>query len=499
MSKRFMSIWFYQLAVDRFLIRQPDLKGYAFVLASIRRGRSMIHASSPEAQQAGIKTGMPVADAKAVLPALEVCQDEADNIIPLLEQLAIWFMRYTPVVATDNPDGLLLDISGCAHLWGGERQYVQDIQQKMNRAGYHVRIAIADTAGAAWAVARYGTQDNIIAPGEQQAALLSLPAAALRLDEAILQRMDKLGLYRIHHFIRMPRTALRRRFGSSLAERLDQALGAALEVLQPVEPVPSFLERLLCPEPIRTATAIEFALKQLLEQLCDNMATACVGLRTCVLKAYRTDSTMQQIQIDTGCACRDVAHLLKLLLIKTPVLEPDLGFEVFVLEAPVTEEMTAVQDKLWALKDKADNEVAALLDRVAVKVGADKIRRYLPEAHYWPERSLRLTTSMKEQSSVMWQSVMLRPIHLLPSPEQIEVVVPRPDYPPIMFRYKDRFYKIQRADGPERMAPEWWLEQNVYRDYYCVEDEEGCRYWLYRSGGYEDAGTPGWFIHGFFA
>jgi protein ImuB len=498
MSRRFMSIWFHRLATDRLTLCQPVLQGTAFVLAAQQRGRMVIHAASAAAQQHGIRAGMVVADAKAVFPSLQVIADDPANNAPLLERLAMACLRYTPIVALDAPDGLVLDISGCAHLWGGEQSYLEAAQQQLHKAGYHTAIAIADTIGTAWAVARYGPPATIIAPGAQLEALLPLPAAALRLEPAIVQRLDKLGLYRVQHFIHMSRSALRRRFGASLLDRVDQALGAALEVIEPVHPVPPYQERLPCLEPVRTAPVIERAIGHLLELLCRRLASEHMGLRAAVLKAYRTDGAVQQLQVQTGRASRSPDHLIRLFALRIVTLEPDLGFEVFVLEATIVEEMNAQQDELWQLHNKNTSAIAELLDRIKAKIDTATIARFLPAAHHWPERSLQVTASLQQQADVPWQSVLPRPIHLLARPESIEVTVPRPDYPPIMFRYKGQLHTIRKADGPERIAPEWWLEQNTFRDYYCVEDEAGCRYWVFRSGSYE-VEDPVWFMHGFFA
>lgn len=469
------------------------------MLAASERGRVVVKAASDVAQGKGITAGMVVADCRAILPTLQVFDAIEGQAEKLLYALAEWSLRYTPVVSVDLPDGLVLDISGCTHLWGGEDAYRKDIANKLKGYGYHVRVAIADTVGCAWAVARYGRSAPIIATGTQKQALLSLPPAALRLELPVVERLTKLGLYTIRRFIDMPRTSLRRRFGAGLLQRLDQALGLETETIQPICPVQPYQERLPVFDPIRTATGIEIALRKLLEALCRRLSKEEKGLRQAVLKGYRIDGVLQQIAISTSKASRNVAHLFQLFELKIATLEPDLGIELFVLEATVVEDLTAAQEALWHIAGSHNETmVAELLDKIAGKLGPKVISRYLPAAHYWPERSYTQAGSLQEKPEAEWRTDQPRPVHVLPVPEPIEVTVPIPDYPPMLFRYKGRLHKVCKADGPERIEREWWIDAGEHRDYYCVEDEDGARYWLFRLGHYA-SGEPKWFLHGFFA
>jgi protein ImuB len=327
-----------------------------------------------------------------------------------------------------------------------------------------------------------------------------LPPAALRVEQPMLDRLHKLGLTQVRHLLAIPAPALRRRFGPELLLRLDQAMGQEEETIQPVVPAPSWQERLPCPEPIATATGIEIALQRLLDTLCRRLQQEEKGLRTAAFKAYRVDGKMEEIAIGTNRATHNAAHLFKLFEIKIPTIEPDLGIELFVLEAAKVEDLSPLQEKLWEGDCGLENtHLAQLLDRIAGKVGAAAIHRYLPDEHYWPERSIKLATSLNETTATAWRADRPRPIQLLAKPEPIEVTAPIPDYPPMLFRYKGKLHTIKKADGPERIEREWWLEEGPHRDYYSVEDEEGARYWLFRSGHYTGDKTQQWFIHGFFA
>ena len=500
MQKRFITIWFRHLTTDWLTLRRPELKNTTFVFAAPHHNRKIITAANATSEAYGVLPGMPVADAKAMVPGIEVFDEKPERAEKLLRALGEWCIRYTPLVALDLPDGLILDISGCAHLWGCERAYLKEIVTRLRSSGYDVRAAIADTIGAAWAIARFGQISPIIESGAQTSALLSLPAAALRLEPAVLTRLQKLGLYTIGSFIGMQRSALRRRFGESLLLRLAQALGQTEEYIQPLQVPEPFQERLPCMEPIRTAPGIEIAIQRLLEMLCLRLQQEGRGIRTAVLKCYRLDGHIQQVEVGTNRATHHTLHLFKLFQLKVASITPALGIELFVLEATKTEEVELSQEALWAENPGLDDEgVAELLDRISGKFGSGTIHRYLPDEHYWPERSIRAAPTLQEPATTAWRNDRPRPVRLLARPQAVEVTAPIPDYPPLMFRYKGKAHYIRKADGPERIEREWWLESGEHRDYYNVEDEEGQRYWLFRSGHYSGSETRQWFLHGYFA
>ena len=496
-----MSVWFRHLMTDWQANRRPELRGLPFVFAAKERNRIIITAASTEAEKQGISAGMAAADAKAVSPGLQIIDEIPGKSTTLLNAIGEWCIRFTPIVAIDPPDGLILDISGCPHLWGGEREYLKYISARLQARGYDTRIAIADTIGTAWAIARFGKVTPIIAPGTHVEALLNLSPAALRLESVILDRLQKLGFYKIEKLVSIGRSALRRRFGQSILQRLDQAVGHELEPITSIQPIVPFEERLPCLEPIRTVTGIEIAIEKLLDMLCRRLEKEGKGLRTAILRCYRIDGKMVQIAIGTNRASRSSNHLFKLMELKIRTIEPALGIELFVLEAPETEDLSAEQELLWATEECGleDAEVSELLDRIAGKVGAEAIRRYLPQEHYWPERSVKSSPLLSEKPATGWPVSRPRPVQLLARPEPIEVTVPLPDYPPMQFIYKRELHQIKKADGPERIEREWWLEAGELRDYYTVEDQDGKRYWLFRSGHYSGEQPVRWFIHGFFA
>jgi protein ImuB len=496
MPKRFLSLWFCHLTTDRLAIRHPELRGKSFVLAGNERGRAIVQASSREAFARGIRPGRAVADARAIFPDIRVFPDRPGWAKRLLYRLAEWCLQYTPFPAPDPPSGLMLDISGCPHLWGGESAYLRDLVSALEGKGYRVRGAIADTIGAAWALARYGEQGSIAAVGAQREALLPLPPAALRLESRILEGLEKLGFRQIQQFIDLPAATLRRRFGEGLLLRLGQALGREEEAFQPVQPRVPYEEQLPCLEPIRTAKGIEIALRQLLDTLCQRLSREGKGLRKAVFKGLRVDGKTVEISIGTGRASHNPSHLFRLFALKIPLLEPALGIELFYLEGLLVEKVQLPQEQLWH-RSGDPAAVAELLDRIGAKLGSGRMHRYLPQERHWPEHSVRPALSFDEMPDTGWPD-SVRPLHLLPVPEPITVMVPLPDYPPLHFTHKGKLVRVVRADGPERIEQEWWLQTGPPRDYYCVEDTEGGRYWLFRLGLY-GKGEPQWFLHGYFS
>jgi len=499
MQKRFVSIWFRQLTTDWFAIRNSELRNIPFVLSSTLRGRMIVVAANAIAQSKGIHSGMVLADARAEVPHLKELDDKPGLAEKLLKRLAEYCIRFTPYVSVDLPDGIILDVSGCAHLWGSDEQYLTEIVNRLTARGYVVRAAMADTAGAAWAIARYGSEPFVVKKGNHVEAIASLPPEALRLETDAIERLHKLGLRQVKDLLSLPRYSLRRRFGPRLMQQLNRALGLEEEVIQPLYPVISYSERLPCLEPIVTKTGIEIALQRLLETLCHRLQREEKGLRTACFACYRVDGKTEKIEIGTNSPSHNATHLFKLFEIKIDTIRPEEGIELFVIDALKVEEISPEQKGIWKESGSLQaTQLSQLLDRLAIKFGSNRIHRYLPDEHYLPEHAIKKASSLEEKPATEWKVERPRPIHMLSPPEAIEVTAPVPDYPPMNFRYKGKLHKIIKADGPERMEQEWWIADGRHRDYYYVEDEEGKRYWLFRSGHYE-TDKHRWFIHGFFA
>ncbi|CAN5739689.1 DNA polymerase Y family protein [soil metagenome] len=434
MSKRYVTIWFQHLATDWCIKQKPSLKDTAFVLVNPERGRMVIKEASIDAQSKGIYRGMVLADARAFFPTIEVINYKEGVTQKLLLKFCAWCIRYSPVVVIDLPDGLILDVTGCPHLWGSEDAYINDIVKRINHLDYKVRAAIADTIGAAWAASRFGKYCiSVVERNNHINTLLSLPPAALRIEPAILEKMQKLGFYQLASFINIPASVLHRRFGQTFITRLHHAIGKEEENIQPFEPLEPYSERLPCLEPIQTLTGIEIALAKLLDNLCKRLQKESKGVRVCILKCFRLDGKTEQVSIGTTRGSNNTIHLFKLFENKLQNIAPDLGIELFLMEAIKVEDVSSTQETLWKNNATNNKAIAELLDRMTNKINGLRIKRFLPAEHYWPERSYKAATSFNEKSTIPWRTDKRRPIILLNKPESIKVTAPVPDYPPMSF------------------------------------------------------------------
>ena len=499
MKQRFVTIWFPYLITDLISIRQPHLKTVALVVCAPSKGKVVITAVNSVAEKEGIGIGMALADARAIQPSLISLPDKPGLQAKVLKRVAEWAIRFTPFAAVDPLGGVIVNASGCSHLWGGDAAYVAAIVKRIEEKGFHVKAAMADTIGTAWAVTRFSTS-SVIPPGKEMAAIQLFPPESLRIEAETTERLHKLGLHRVKDLLEMPQGALTRRFGDNLVKRIKQATGTEQELIEPVNPTEPFTERLPCLEPVGRREGIEIALRNLLEVLCKRLILKGKGIRNVAFKAYRIDGKEVSISIGTSTASTNTEHLFKLFLIKIATLEPDPGIELFIVEATRIEDYKSKQEKIWNQGcELKDYRIAEWMDRVSEKVGSNVVYRYLPEEHHWPERSVKKVVSLGERPETSWLTAKPRPLRLLPAPQLIEVTAPIPDYPPMMFRYKGKLHKIIKADGPERIEQEWWIQNGQHRDYYAVQDEEGSRYWVFRSGYYDVEKTYTWYLHGFFA
>jgi protein ImuB len=542
--KRIISLWFPKLAQDR-LTRagEKDWQDRAAATVVWRDGCPRLAALNPHARAAGLRIHMRLADARALLPDLVTrgCEPEADR--KLIEALAGWCDRYTPWVAVDplgamlaeedatqvcsaggfgGDTGLLLDVTGCGHLYGqgdaGERALMADLVQRLARHGFTCRAAMADTAGAAWALARYGEkQAALFCPRNgQRDALASLPIDGLRLDPPILETFLKLGLRRIGDLYPLPRAPLSRRFGDQPLMRLDQALGKVDEPIEPRRPPPAFRSRLSFAEPIGRSEDIVAATSRLLAALCKQFEQASVGARKLEIALYRVDGSVDRTAIGTSRPNRDNPKLMKLFEEKLGELDPGFGVELMILSAPEVEEWTGAQDSLPETGTPAksswhEDGTIDLADRLAIRLGAENVIRLVPHDSHLPDRVQTAVPFATPAAEGAWARLAsmkgARPTRLLQRPEQVNVTALLPDDPPRQFQWHRHTHRIVKVEGPERIADEWWrprpsgkmMAANIVppvRDYYRVEDDDGGRFWLFRDGSLN---TAKWYLHGFCA
>lgn len=499
MEKKFVSLWFPFLVTDWICIRQPGYRDNPLVVCSPSHGRLIISAADNIAAAKGVFKGMSLADARAIVPSLNIVAERPGLIENILRRIGEWCIRFTPIVSMDPPAGLILDVSGCTHLWNGDDAYIKELGSRLEAYGYKIGIALAPTPGAAWACARFHGQKKVISPSDLLSSILPLPPESLRVDEETAAMLHKLGLTRLHDFITMPASVLLNRFGKTINQRIEQMLGKTEEIVQPLFPLENEQQRLPTPELILTRTGIEIALQRTLKALCECLRKTNSGIRRCVFKIYKYDGKMQEISINTHQASCNFPHLFKLFEIRISDLDPGPGIELFILECTQAERNIPSQEKIWEVAAGLNaDKISELLDKISVRLGENSIARYLPAEHHWPERSYRPARGLDERISIVWRKIP-RPLELLTHPIPIEVAAPIPDYPPMLFRHKGKLHRIKKADGPERIEREWWLEEGEHRDYYALEDEEGRRYWVYRSGPYSESRSWQWFLCGYFA
>jgi protein ImuB len=483
------------------------------VLAISVGNRRLVAAVDAAAEALGIAPGLPLADARARHPALAVAEADPAGDAAALERLAQWCRRYSPWTAPAGSDGVVLDITGCAHLLGGERALLDEAVMRLERQGIAARAAIADSLGAASALARWGA-GGVVPPGGAAPALAALPVAALRLETGAALELERLGLRRIGDLYALDRAALAARFGDGVALRLDQALGRAAEPLSPLPEAPLRWARRRFAEPVVTAEAIAATLDALLETLCRALDAEALGVRRLSLACHRVDGAVTAVGIGTARPSRERRHLQRLFAERLETIDPGLGIEDMVLTATAVERLAAAQiqmtdDRRQMTEEKSIRHlssvicppVAELIDRLANRLGEGAVGKLMPRESHWPERA-QCFAPVFAAGEGAWREGAPRPIRLLARPEPIDAVAPVPDDPPILFRWRRVAHRVRRADGPERVCGEWWrdaADAERLRDYYRIEDEAGRRFWLFRDGLYRPAAAPAWFLHGIFA
>lgn len=462
----------------------------------------VIHAASAAAAARGITHGVRVVDAQAIHPDLHVERADPRGDDAFLDRLVHWSRRWCPWTVKDR-DGIVLDATGSAHLFGGEAAMLRDIVQRFAMQGVTARVAMAPTRGAAQALARYG--QAAICDGETLTEAISpLPVAALRIAPDTIRLLDRLGLKTIGALAGIPRTSLMRRFASMKPDAnplilLDRMTGKLADPLNaPADPV-WYLSRVRLAEPVIDPVP---HLKTLAAQLCADLAKAEQGARYLRLTIYRVDSECRTVQLATARATRDPLHMARLFDGKLDSIDPGFGFDLLTLEATRVEPVSLLQENLDGKRD-ASADVAALLDRLTARLGPEKVTWSSWVESHKPERFEARVPALRARLEDPPTLLRERPLRLLQTPEEIKVLYAVPEGPPAQFRWRSVAFRMTRYEGPERIAPEWWMDRpgTRLRDYYKVEVQDGRRFWLYRQGVAYDrrGGTPEWFLHGFFA
>ena len=508
--RRIASIWLPHLAIERWAKSADSAPDAPVVLTVEGTHGPIIHAVTKAAAERGARAGARLTDARALDPALVAVPADPAGDAALVGQITRWAGRWSPLVEADGADALRLDVSGVAHLFGGEDGLVREIRRSFARIGLTVRVAVAPTAAAAWALSRFGGVE-----------LPPLHVSALRLDPDTVRTLERLGLKTIGALMEVPRLALARRFrgGADVVDALDRAFGRKPDPLTaaPTDPPPRALLKL--EEPATHPEAASQALEQLIPELVRQLQQRHLGARRLSLTGYRVDGSVAVASVAIAIPSREAKHLQRLLVDKVAALDPEFGFDAFALAAEWSESLASAQDSLVE-EPSGEQEVARLVDRLTVKLGPRAVRRPMAAESHLPERasgwssavsSLRPRIAVRGTSSPekgrdcrapSGLGMTAKPQRLLDRPEAIDVIYATPEGMPRRFVWRRAVHDIARAEGPERIAPEWWRQPSSarLRDYYRIEDSEGRRYWIYREGLIGDGrgGAPGWFIHGLF-
>jgi protein ImuB len=488
--KRVCSIWLPHLAIERWA-KSSDSPPDAPVVLTVEGTHGLIiHAVTKAAAECGARPGVRLTDARALEPGLIAIPADPEGDAALVQRLTRWAGRWSPLVEVDG-DGLRLDVSGVAHLFGGEQELVADMHRCFGKIGFTTRVAIAPTAAAAWAFSHFGGDD-----------LAPLHVSALRLDPDTVRTLERLGLKTIGALMDMPRLALARRFreGENIVDALDRAFGRKPEPLTaaPTDPPPRAALRL--EEPATHPEAASQALERLIPKLVDQLQQRHVGARWLSLTGYRVDGSVAVASVATAIPSREPKHLQRLLADKAAALNPEFGFDAFALTVDWAESLSAAQESLVE-EPSGERELAKLVDRLTVKLGPRRVRRPELDESHLPERASGWVSALAKADPIE-PPPAVRPQRLLDRPEAIDVIYATPEGMPRRFIWRRAVHDIARVEGPERIAPEWWRQPSSarLRDYYRVEDADGRRYWIYREGLIGDGrgGAPNWFIHGLF-
>ena len=490
------------------------------VVVAKQNNALQIHALDDLAARAGLAIGLPLANARAICPELTVFDADEAADAKTLNDIADWCDRFTPLVALDPPYGLFLDITGCAHLFGGERALLQTVCGALTRRGFAVSAGIAGTSVCARTITRH-VSGKIVADGEEADAVSPLPVSALGADAAIIVGLRRAGLKTIGDVASRARHEISARFGARFTTLLEHALGQGDAPISPRKPLPDYIVEKRFPEPVTTENVISMNLSALAAMLVTAMDRQGKGARRLEASFFRTDGAVRTISVDTGRPVTKPEMIDRLFRERleslSDPLDPGFGFDLIRLSASRTEIMVQQQRDLDANVHDND-ELSALIDRIAARIGGKRVVVHLPEDTHIPERAVLAVPAqhhLAAATQAAWpvrveSEPPLRPLRLFEKPEPINVPFATvPDGPPHHFTWRRARHAVVRVEGPERIAMEWWKQdgKTLTRDYFRIEDAEGLRFWIFRDGLYESELSDGegkpvpakWFVHGLFA
>lgn len=470
-----------------------------------REGRKrVVTAVDAAARARGLRVGMPATQAQALVAGLDARDADPGADAAALDQLALWALRrFAPIVAVDPPDGLMIDISGAAHLRGGEADLLADLIARLTEAGVAGRAAVAPTYGAAHALARSLAGPSVIADDPLAPWLTPLPVSALRLAPDTVDGLRRLGFDTIGELAATPRGSLALRFGPEPGRRLDQAFGRVDEPFELATWSELIAVERRFAEPIGAPETLARYTGKLVVQLCAALEAKALGARKLDLLFHRVDNRTEAIRVGTAKPVRDVKRLTRLLCDRIETVAPGFGIERMTLAAPIAEPLD-YRRVATSLAEAPAPDISELIDTLANRIGGGVLYRLEPVQSAVPERGMRKVGPLAPAGGATWPADWPRPSRLFEPPERVEAIALLPDRPPVAFTWRGTRRRVKCADGPERIFGEWWkreAELSAVRDYFLVEDEAGERFWLFRAGDGEHpaTGSHDWFLHGIFA
>jgi protein ImuB len=463
----------------------------------------VITALDDNARRLGLYVGMPVAKAEALISGLTILDAEPEADAIALEKLAIWCLkRYTPSVSTDPPNGLVLDVDGAAHLYGGEQSLITDAISRLADLGITAYAALADSWGAAHALVRFGGQSSIIVPRhETPNAILNLPIAALRLPRDTIEDLVLLGIDTIGELAAKPRAPLAHRFGQSLWRRVDQACGRLPEPIEPVDAPELIRVQRIFAEPIGAPETLEKYTRRLVDQMCDRLEDAGLGAKRLDLHYARVDNRIETTFIAMAKPVRDKKRLARLLFDKIETVDPGFGIEKMTLVAACAEPLVPRQ-QVASFSEAPRPDIEELYDTIDNRYGPGRLYRAVSVATDIPERAVKRLPPTSMETGSRRNAGYKRPERLI-RPELIQALAVMPDHPPKAFTWRKDRYHVVAANGPERVKGEWWqtdAEGGKVRDYFILEVDSGERFWVFRAGDgqHDGTGSLNWYLHGLF-
>jgi protein ImuB len=513
-TRRILALWLPRLPTDR-LIRKPGarsdlISGAPLVISQKANNALTVYALEARAQKLGLYKGQPLANARAMVQPLAIVPADEKADAALLDGIADWCDRFTPLVSLDAPDGLFLDITGAAHLFDGETAMLAAITKSIDGQGFAVQGAIAGTSLAAHALARYAAA-TIAPPGGEAQVVAPLPITALECNDKTLRALRHAGLKTVGMVAGRLHSELSERLGTSFVTRLKVMLGAEEKPLQPRRALPDLMAEQRFAEPIITEEMIAASLLQLVQHLSQILEREGRGARMLEAAFFRADGKVERIAVKTGEPLRDPKVMLRLLRQRLDALadplDPGFGFDLIRLEALLAEE-TKPATISFDSNENTRRQIGLLVDRLSARFGEHRVQRFVPQDTHIPETSsVAVPAQDNDFGQQNWSLKRLsgdpprRPLRLLEKPEEISVPLSEvPDGPPLRFRWRRAQFQVTRAEGPERIAMEWWKKAGLTRDYFRVETQGGQRFWLYRDGLYRQNGfAPRWYLQGLFA